>query len=278
MESPPQPLRLLEAILYPVLFHLGSFVVTGYAALVAVGLVGGGVIFWLAGRRRGLNPVQVLDVSLAGALGGLIGGRAVYVAAHGAYYGDHMWQVLRLWSGGLAWHGALVGGLLVASVYCAVRRIPLGLMLDALAPGAAFLAACGWLGCLLNGCAYGIETYPGQGLVWTLSLELPDLYGIWVPRVAVQLLGAAWGGIVLAVVVFARRRARMEGLIFPLWLAVYTLGSFGLGFLRADEPPLISGWRADQIVDLALSLVGVFILAGGLFRSGKEESATLPEA
>jgi prolipoprotein diacylglyceryltransferase len=151
-------------------------------------------------------------------------------------------------------------------------------MLDALTPGAAFLAACGWLGCLLNGCAYGIETHPGQGLLWTLSLELPDLYGIWVPRVAVQLLGAAWGGIVLVIVVFASRWVRMEGLLFPLWLAVYTLGSFGLGFLRADETPLISGWRADQIADLALCLVGVLILTGVLFRAGKEESATLPGA
>jgi len=257
--------------LYPVLFHLGSFVVTGYAALVGAGLIGGGVIAWLAGQRQGLNPVHVLDVSLAAALGGLVGGRAVYVAAHWAYYGDHLQQALRLWGGGLAWHGALVGGLLVASVYCAVRRIPPRLMLDA-----AFLAACGWLGCLLNGCAYGIETYPGQGLLWSLSLELPDLYGIWVPRVAVQLLGAAWGGIVLAVVVFVGRWVRMEGLLFPLWLAIYTLGSFGLGFLRADETLLVLGWRADQVVDLALSLVGAFILTGGLFRAGKEDSAALP--
>jgi phosphatidylglycerol:prolipoprotein diacylglycerol transferase len=261
--------------LYPVLFHLGSFVVTGYAALVGVGLIGGGVITWLAGRRRGLNPGHVLDVSLTAALGGLVGGRTVYVAAHWAYYGDHLRQALRLWGGGLAWHGALVGGLLVTSVYGAVRRIRLGLVLDALAPGGAFLAACGWLGCLLNGCAYGIETYPGQGLLWSLSLELPDLYGIWAPRVAVQLLGAAWGGIVLAGVVFAGRRARMEGLLFPLWLAIYTLGSFGLGFLRADESSLILGWRADQVVDLVLSIVGVFTLTGGLFGAGKEDSATI---
>ena len=67
--------------MYPVLFHLGSFVVTGYAALVGVGLIGGGAIAWLAGQRRGLNPGHVLDVSLAGALGGLVGGRVVYVAA-----------------------------------------------------------------------------------------------------------------------------------------------------------------------------------------------------
>ena len=54
------------------------------------------------------------------------------------------------------------------------------------------MAGCAWLGCLMNGFAYGIETYPGQGLRWRVSLELPDIYGIRAPRVAVQLLGAGW--------------------------------------------------------------------------------------
>jgi phosphatidylglycerol:prolipoprotein diacylglycerol transferase len=154
--------------------------------------------------------------------------------------------------------------------YCVLRRIALRQMLDVLTPGAALLAGCAWLGCLLNGCAYGIETYPGQGLLWALSLELPDLYGIWAPRVAVQLLGAGWGGVALAAVILAGRRPRFEGLVFPLWLALYTAGSFGLGFLRADEVGLVAGWRADQVADLALAVLGaVMLLAGLLGRTAK---------
>jgi phosphatidylglycerol:prolipoprotein diacylglycerol transferase len=256
-----------------VLFHLGSFAVTGYAALVNVGLIGGVVIACLAARRRGLEPIQALDASLAAALGGLIGGRAVYVAAHWAYYGDHLRRALRPWDGGLAWHGALVGGMIALSAYCAIRRTPLRLMLDVLTPGVPLLAICAWLGCLLNGCAYGLETYPGQGLalsedeglLWALSLELPDLYGIWVPRVAVQLLGAGWSAITLAVILVARRRTRFEGLVFPIWLTLYSVGSLGLGFLRADETLPIVSWRADQVADLALALIGATALAASLF-------------
>jgi phosphatidylglycerol:prolipoprotein diacylglycerol transferase len=256
--------------LYPVLLRLGRFTVTGYAALVDVGLLGGALVACLAARRRALNPTRVLDAALAAALGGLIGGRAVYVAAHWAYYQTHMRRALRPWDGGLAWHGALVGGLAAVMAYCVLRRIALRQMLDVLTPGAALLAGCAWLGCLLNGCAYGIETYPGQGLLWALSLELPDLYGIWAPRVAVQLLGAGWGGVALAAVILAGRRPRFEGLVFPLWLALYTAGSFGLGFLRADEVGLVAGWRADQVADLALAVLGaVMLLAGLLGRTAK---------
>jgi len=105
---------------YPVLFRLGSFTVTGYAALVGVGLLGGAGVAWLVARRRGLELLHVLDAALAAALGGLVSGRAVYVVAHWAYYSDHLNQALRPWDGGLAWHGALVGGLVAVVAYCAV--------------------------------------------------------------------------------------------------------------------------------------------------------------
>jgi phosphatidylglycerol:prolipoprotein diacylglycerol transferase len=250
--------------LYPVLFRLGHFTVTGYAALVDAGLLAGAAIAWLAARRRGLNVARALDAALAAAVGGVIGGRAAYVAARWAYYQNHVRRALRPWDGGLSWHGALAGGVVAVLAYCAIRRVPLRAMLDVLAPGAAMLAACAWLGCLMNGCAYGIETYPGQGVLWALSLELPDLYGIRAPRVAVQLLGAGWSAVTLAALAIAGRRPRFEGLAFPLWLALYSAGSFGLGFVRADEVAMVAGWRADQVADLALTVTGVVTLAVGM--------------
>jgi len=241
--------------------------VTSYAALIGAGLITGTLIACLAARRRGLEAVRVLDASLVAALGGLIGARAVYVAAHWAYYGDHLRRALRPWDGGLAWHGALAGGLIALLAYCAIQRTSPKLMLDVLTPGIALLTVCAWLGCLLDGCACGLETWPGQGLLWALSLELPDLYGIWAPRVALQLLGAVWSGAVLIAIVVAGRRVCFSGFAFPLWLALYTTGSFGLGFLRAGEMLSIAGWRADRVADLALASIGTMALAVALFRA-----------
>jgi phosphatidylglycerol:prolipoprotein diacylglycerol transferase len=252
--------------LHPVLFHLGRFAVTGYAALISVGMISGMVAAYLTAQRRGLPPPYALDATLAAALGGLVGGRVVYVLAHWPYYSDHLKRALRPWDGGLGWQGALAGGLVAVLAYCAVRRTPPALVCDLLTPGVALLAMCGWLGCFLNGCACGMETYPGQGVVWRLSMELPDLYGIWTPRVAVQLLGAVWGGVVLAGVLVARRHSRVRGFLLHLWLAFYSIGSFGLGFLRGDETVRIAGWRAGQVADLALALIGFAALGIGLLR------------
>ena len=98
-----------------------------------------------------------------------------------------------------------------------------------------------------------------------MSLELADLYSIRAPRVAVQLLGAVWGAVTLAAVVVTGRDARVKGLVFPLWLALYAVGSFGLGFVRTDQMLLVAGWRAGQVADLALTLMGAAMFTVGLF-------------
>jgi phosphatidylglycerol:prolipoprotein diacylglycerol transferase len=263
------------------LFHIGPLTITGYAALIDIGLLGGAIIACLEARRRGFGAIWALDAVLAAAMGGLIGGRAEYVATHWSYYGDYVRhqigtiRALRIWDGGLGWHGALVGGLVTVLVYCRARRIRAWQLLDILTSGAAVLALCAWLGCLLHGCACGLETYPVQGWLWALSLDLPDLYGIWAPRVAVQLLGAGWSAATLVALqigtirLIAERRTRFAGTLFPLWVALHSFGCFGLGFLRADETLLVAGWRADQAADLALGVIGTIALLAGRFNTGR---------
>jgi phosphatidylglycerol:prolipoprotein diacylglycerol transferase len=218
----------------------------------------------LEARRRGLDVMHVLDAALAAAVGGLILARAAYVGANWNYYTNHLRQALWLRDGGLAWQGAVVGGTAGATILCTVRRRRLLTTLDVLTASAASLAIFGWLGCFLAGCAYGSDTFPGQGLLWMLSLDLPDLYGIREPRVAVQLLGAGWSALVFAATLAAQRRARHGGMVFALWLMLHSFGSFGLEFLRGDEMARIAGWRVDQVISLALGMAGI----GTIFVSG----------
>jgi prolipoprotein diacylglyceryltransferase len=182
------------------------------------------------------------------------------VGAHWAYYTDHLRGALQFWEGGLLWQGALLGGIIGVAATCAMRNRPLWVYLDALTPGAASLAVFAWLACHLIGCAWGVETYPGESLLWALSLDLPTLYGIREPRVAVQLLGAGWSLILLSIVLALQRRSQRSGAVFTLWLTIHSLGSAGLGFLRADKLLSVAGWRIDQLANLVLSAMGAALL------------------
>jgi phosphatidylglycerol:prolipoprotein diacylglycerol transferase len=239
--------------LYPTHFRIGPFVISGYSACVNLGLLLGFLVTARRGRRRGFPLADVFDGCLSAALGGLVGGRIAYVLIHADYYRLHLAEVPQVWAGGLMGPGAFFGALLTLRIAARVRRYPFRELLDALTPGAAVVTTCAWLGCFLARCAYGRPTYPDQPLLWKLSLELPNLYGIREPRVAVQLLAALWSTAALGLTRLGHRQIRIRGQrLFPLWLALYSGGMAGLGALRGDATLRAGGWRADQIAHLAL--------------------------
>lgn len=250
----------------PVLLPVGPLAIHSYPALVNLGLVLGAALVVLQARRRALALRSVADVMLGAAFGGLVLARAAYVSVHCEYYVHHVHHALRLWQGGLLWQGALLGGLIGSAAVCSVRGMPLARSLDLLAPGTATLAAFAWLGCFSAGCAWGVEAYPGQGLLWTLSLDLPDLYGIREPRVAVQLIGAVWSVLVLTVILAVKHSPEGDGLVFALWLMLQSFGAFALDCLRADKIPTLNGWRIDQLANLTLTVAGVVLLCLRLIR------------
>lgn len=232
--------------------RVGPFFLPGYTTLIHLGLLTGAVLVYLETRQRDLPLMSVVDVALAAGVGSVLLGRAMYVGMHWGYYQIHAPEATLPWRGGLAWQGALLGGVIGAFLACAWRGLPVIPVLDLFTSGAAPVAVFAWLGCHAAGCAYGMETYPGQGILWRLSLDLPDLYGIHEPRVPVQLLGAAWSALLLVGVLIVGRRSRRRRMTFALWLLLQALGAFGLGFWRGDPVPQVVGWRVDQLANLLL--------------------------
>jgi phosphatidylglycerol:prolipoprotein diacylglycerol transferase len=231
----------------------------GYRTILALGLLAAvALVVWRA-RRRGFAPLPVLDAALAAAAGGLLVGRAAYVALNWAYFRHHVPEAFQVWRGGLMAPGVVAGAIAGVAFFNRRRGDSLPLLLDLLAPGGAVVALSAWLGCLIAGCAWGIEVWPDQPLLWPLRAELADLYSLRVPRLPVQALGMVWNGLLLA----GLGRAERPGRVFPLWLVAHAAGEVGLGFLRGDGVPLVGPLSAYQMGYLLLALAG---LAGIIFR------------
>jgi prolipoprotein diacylglyceryltransferase len=179
-----------------------------YRAALTVGvLIGAALALWV-GHRNGLPVMVVVDGVLAAAVGGLLIGRLVYVAAHLAYFREHPTAALAFGQGGLSAPGVVVGGVAGVGGMARIRRRSPGPLWGALAPGAAVVLISAYLGCLRAGCACGRETWPADGVLWALSAELPDLYGLRAPRVAVSVLGMGWGALMLVLTLWMARRGR----------------------------------------------------------------------
>jgi phosphatidylglycerol:prolipoprotein diacylglycerol transferase len=246
----------------PVLFTLGWIDVPSFTALMALALSAGLLLTWNIARRANLPQGDVLDAALVGVLVGVLAARAIYVWENWAYFRDHTDQMAQLWLGGLSWHGGLIGGAVGAAVFSVWRKLDVRTVFNVLAPGLMAGAALGWIGSYLAGVAYGREVFPGD-FWWFLAADLPDIYGLWNPRFATQLIGAAWAAVCFAVgmsKVEGRRSNASIRLSFALTLALYSLGMFVLGFARGDAAPMLVGLRVDQIVDAGIVVAGAAYL------------------
>ncbi len=229
-------------------------------------LVGGALLFYLMGRRRGLPLALLLDLVLGGILAGLLGARAGYVALNWAYFRDHLGEAIRLWQGGLNGQIGLLVGLLATGPVCALHRTRWLPILDLLAVPLALGSGLAWLACDGAGCAWGRPVYPADGLLWRLSADLPDLYGLQEPRVAVQRLAAGGNGLLALLLWWTSERPGRR-------FALYLVGTGGLflilGGWRGDPMPALGGWRLDQLLGLAMLLAGLALGWGSLRRGSR---------
>ncbi len=253
--------------MYPILFRVSGHPIYSYTVLLDLGLLLGLFVAWWQARRLGRvdDPGTVVDAAFWSILGGVIGGRAGYVLSQREYFVYYPREVWQLWRGGLSWHGAFLGGVLVLLIWHTLRawltprppdgsprRLPPPLLAltDALAPGMALGSAFAWLGCFLAGIAHGVVSYG------PLTYDLPDLYGVYARRFLTQPLGAVWNLIVLGLLLASGRRSRQGSLTFAgLFLAFG--GDLLLGFTRGDETLYWGAWRAGQMIDAALVVVGL---------------------
>lgn len=248
--------------MYPTV-HLGPVTLSTYTLLLDAGIIAGLAWLMISARRLGREEAsRWLNAGLATVIAGLVGARAGYVLVNWAYFHDHLEEAAQFWLGGLSWHGGLFAGVLMLIVWARWRGLPLGALADAAAPGMLVGLAAGWTGCLMVGCNYGREVFDPASPWRRLAAELPDIYGVVVPRLVSQALAAGWALVVLLLLLLLRRIRLPEGGRFLLALGLFSLGLFVVGFTRGDASPPVGPWRLDQAIDLGIAVVSL----GGLKR------------
>lgn len=229
--------------MYPVLWSWGPLTIHTYGVLLAVAVLVAAQ--WAARQapRIGAAPAQIMDLALWGVVGGLAGGRLVYVAQHWPWYRAQPWEILRLDHGGLVFYGGLIGGVAAALWLARRRRLPVLPTIDLLIPAVALAQAIGRLGCFFNGCCYGRPTTGFWGVLFpghALARHPTQLY----ESAALLLLAAA---------LWRRSRDAIRPGTQLAWYAVgYGLWRFAVEFLRGDNPAILGPLTFSQMVSLPL--------------------------
>ena len=211
-------------------------------------------LLWVGLQSPGRDEaLKAVNAGLVALFGGLLVGRLAYVATHWHYFQSQRGEIPQIFLGGLAWPGALAGGVLAVIIYAALTSQSAGRLLDALLPLLGMVVFSTWLACWLEGCAYG----PTAQSWWALPAR--NEWGEIARRVPVQLIGAV--SVLLTLLLADRFRERMplSGQVGMLALCALAAQLFGLSFLRADSAPSWQGLHLESWA--ALGLAACFVLA-----------------
>ena len=200
----------------------------GYSLLLGVGAALG--LMQIVQRVPEMQSLRWVIAGLGLLAAGLAGARASYVWLFPTYYRATPQAAWQITQGGLAWPGALIGGMAAMFIAALLLRAPLGLAADVFAPLFIYVAITAWLGAAFSGIAYGIEVY--QAAPWALPSNQPDGYLVY--RWPLQLTAA----LTLFYIIWRFDR-RSEDWRIPGSRA----GASGL--LLAGHTALFSSWRDD---------------------------------
>ena len=245
--------------MYPILFSIGGLNISSYTLLLDLGILLGLAVTYFEGKRLLHNGQLALDLGLWTVIGGIIGGRVGFVLTNWLEFSEDWTRALKIWEGGLTFHGAFLGGALVVLVFAQFYRhrgeqVTLWQLCDVLTPGLALGLVFGWAACLMAGCAYGSL---GEGFGFAF---LPDQYGVGASRFATQAAGLAFSLLLFLIVWLLRQRWPFHGAAFWTFVLLHFSGHFFLELTRGDETPYVGPWRLGQLVDLALVAIAATVL------------------
>ncbi len=144
-----------------------------YALCILAGIIFATIVTSRRLSARGAEPGVVLDVIIWAVPLGLVGARTFHVLTHAGNYfypGADPWEVVRIWDGGNAIFGALIGGAVGAWIGCRLVGIRFWSFADALAPAMLLAQALGRLGNYFNHELFGAPT----DLPWGLDIPAPN--------------------------------------------------------------------------------------------------------
>lgn len=232
----------------PVAFEIFGMEIRWYGIFIATAFLVGTIIAMRETKRKGIDEEILIDLLLFAVPAALIGARIHYVIFSWDIYRDNPIEVFNFRGGGLAIHGGVIAGVIVALIFCKIRKQKFWKFADITAPSIILGQAIGRWGNYANQEAHGGPT------------DLP--WGIMIDGVKVHptfLYESIWNFLTFIFLLwYSRKKSKVDGEVFLLYIALYSLARYFIEGLRTDS--LMWGqYRVAQLISILSIVVAAII-------------------
>ena len=237
-----------------IFIDLGFIQIYWYSITMLLAILTGSFLFYKALKRKKISDYHITNILFYAILFGILGARTYYVLFNLDYYLEYPIEILEVWNGGLAIHGAIIGGLISIFVYCKKHKINILKITDAASFSVIIAQAIGRWGNFFNQEAFG--SVVSRGFLESLKLPKFIIEGMHINGNYYHptfLYESVWNIIGFIIMIFLRRRKYNKiGEISGFYLIWYSFARFFIESLRMDSL-MLGPIRIAQLV----SFVGI---------------------
>ena len=228
-----------------------------YSVLIVAGICAALFVASREEKRLGLPRDTTVDLALWAIPFGIVGARLYYVAFAWDVFRSDPVIILKIWQGGLAIYGGILGGFLAGVLFCRRRHLPLTKIMDMVAPALPLAQAIGRWGNYFNMEAYGAPITNPAWQFFPIGVLIPSATGgTW--HMATFFYESVWDLAIFLILMLTRRRMRRSGDVFLWYVSLYGAGRYVIEGFREDSL-MLGSLRVSQLLSLGLC-VGAFVI------------------
>lgn len=224
-----------------------------YGIIIGIGVIVAAYFALREAHKVGIDTNSMVDMITYGLIFAIIGARLYFVLFNISNF-NNFWDIFKIWEGGIAVYGGIIGGLTAGYIYCRIKKISFPKILDIITIPLLIGQSIGRWGNFVNKEAYGGLT----NLPW--RMEIYDEFGKIIAVHPTFLYESLWNLVGIILITLNRKRKKFEGEIFAWYVIWYGLGRAWIEQLRVDSLPYNGSFKISQIVAITSVFVSFCVI------------------
>lgn len=238
---------------------LGFIQIYWYSIFILLAILASSTVIYFETKKKHIDQDFFINLLFYTVIFGVIGARLYYVTFHLDYYAKYPLEILEIWNGGLAIHGAILFGGIFALIYCKKYKQNALKIFDMIVVGLILGQAIGRWGNFFNQEAYGaVTTVASLQKSGVPQFVIDGMYIMGEYHQPTFFYESLWSILGFIALLLIRKYPRLKnGQLMGFYLIWYSAARFIIEGMRTDSL-MLGSFKVAQIASIICILVGIF--------------------